>query len=259
VHITIAGILSAAPLWCAEDTVSTYSRGRVERFFDVTTSAVVAILISGVLLRLLSLGWRRAMWQKLCLGALLAISLAVMLILTTKVLIAVPAITPVLAATIPPPTPYRFAPAALLALLLTAVVAYRWSKQPVAGLAPAAATWRCDADRYYHERLAVLLLLAGVGLVECIDVARGMYASPWADWFAIVYAIIEPMGALSLALVLLAAQGVFSGWSKRREAVAVEPSRLPPVLFLLVWAALLAIVLCSAPIFAAWGFAVWLK
>ena len=68
VHITIAGIMSAAPLWCAEDTVSTYSRDRVLSFFDLTTAGIIAVLVSWALLRLLALCWRRAIWPRICLA-----------------------------------------------------------------------------------------------------------------------------------------------------------------------------------------------
>jgi hypothetical protein len=261
VHITVAGIMSAAPLWCAEDTVSTYSRDRVLGFVDVTTSGVLAVLASCALLRLLALCWRRAMWPRICLGAMLAVSLAIMLRLTaTVVLIEVPRITPVLAANIPAPTPYRWTPAIALTLLLTAVVAYRWSKLSAAGLVAGGVTWRRSENRYCHEWLVLLFLLAGVGLAECIKVLCGMFAFGWWPiWEVLPYLVTEPMGALSLALILLAAQGVFSSWSKRRDAVAPQPAGLRPGLFLLVWTALLMIVLCAAPVFAAWGFALWLR
>lgn len=253
--------MSAAPLWCAEDTVSTYSRDHVLGFVDLTTTGVLAILASCALLRLVALCWRRAMWPRICLGTMLAVGLAMMLRLTARiVLIEVPRITPVLAANIPAPTPYRWTPAIALALLLTAVVAYRWSKLPAAELAANNVTWRRDENRYFHERFVLLLLLAAVGLAECIKVLCGMFAFGWWPiWEVLPYLVAEPMGALSLALILLAAQGVFSGRSKHRDAVAAQPAELRPGLFLLVWTALLMIVLCTAPVFAAWGFGLWLR
>ena len=182
-------------------------------------------------------------------GAMLAVSLAIMLRITARVvLIEVPRITPVLAANIPAPAPYRWTPAIALALLLTAVVAYRWSKLPAVGLVADGVSWRRDESRYYHERFVLLLLLAGVGLAECINVLWGMFAffRWWPFWEVLPYLVTEPMGALSLALILLAAQGVFSGRSKRRDAVSTQPAGLRPGLFLLVWTGLLMIVLCGA-------------
>ena len=88
--------------------------------------------------------------------------------------------------------------------------------------------------------VCLLLLLAAVGLAECISLLCGMFAFGWwSVWEVLPYFVMEPMGALSLALVLLAVQGVFSGRSKHRDAVTAQPAGLRPGLFLLVWTALI--------------------
>jgi hypothetical protein len=265
VHVTIAGIMAAAPLWCAEDAVTTYSHQRAVQFFDVTTAGVLAILASCALLWLFALRWREGGRRRAGLGILLAASLAVMLALTLRIaLVEVPGVTPILAANINVPTAWRLVPSVLLVLLLTTVVAARWSKLSAFGPATTAATWRRDDGCYYHERLIIPLFLGGAGLamgitdVCGIAAAMSFFSNP-PGWLAVGYVMMMPSGSLWVAMLLLAVQAVLSAWRNRREPFVAEPLRLSPGLFLLLWVALLAVIVCSAPIFAAWGLALWLR
>ena len=80
----------------------------------------------------------------------------------------------------------------------------------------------------------------------------------WMNWeFASL--VLMPEGCLSLAIMLLAVESIFSGRPKDAGATSIPPSRLAPGLFLLNWSMLLAIVLFAAPILGAWGFALCLN
>ncbi len=255
VHITINGIQNAWPLKFSADTMAAYSPARISRFFDITTMGVVSVLASCGLLRLLSLWWRRGGPMRTCLGLLLVASLIATILLAGRIaLVEVPGVTPVLAATIFMPTPHQLVAAAVLVLALVSAVAHRWSEPPSAESAAGGVSWRRDEERYHHERRLLLLLLGGILLTNCVVMGIELFRM-FAFWFLIE----SPVACLSLALAILAMQGVFLGWSKRSATIVPPLPRLSPALFLVIWSSLLTIVVCSAPILGAWGFALWLK
>jgi hypothetical protein len=267
VHITIVDMQMSFPLWLTRDVTAASSAARLARFLDVTTAGVVSILVSGVMLRLVALRWRQGGPARTCLGVLLAASLCVMVVLAgVVVLVEVPTVAPVFAANIPLPTPYQLGAGVVLVLLLASTVACRWSAQ-TANSATGIPTWHCDQTRYHHENRLLLWLLGSVALTQCAIVGIGLVrqfglfaaASPLfaaiPPWSALGYLVEDPLYCLSLAVVLLAVQGVAPRWSRVADAAAAAQPRLAPGLFLLIWCVILIIIACSAPILAAWGFA----
>jgi len=144
-------------------------------------------------------------------------------------------------------------------MLLATAIARRWSEPPLAETAARRVAWRRDERRYYHERSAPLLFLGSIALAKCIALGQDIY--PWvSEWSNIhLYFFSLPEASLSLVLVLLAVQVVISRWRKRSDVSAMEQPRLTPALFLTLWFALLAIIVCSAPILGAWRFASFLR
>jgi len=223
--------------------------------------------VSCVLLRLLSLWWWRGALWRACWGVLLAASLATTIVLSVRIaLVEVPDITPALAADIHMPRLHQLVAAAVLVLLLVSAAARRWSEPPPVGSAVGNWSWRRDEGRYYHERRILLLPLAGVMLI--LLVREGLMTSWWiinscsrgllGDLEAIRYWLVglfeSPQICLSLALIVLAVQSAFPGWSKCPDANRMDPPRLAPGLFLLIWSVLLAIVVFGVPILGAWDF-----
>ena len=260
VHLTIVCILSAQPLKFEPDVVLAASRMRITQFYDITSAGVGFVLLSCVLLRLLSCRWRPAGWKKVCVGVSCATSLAVMVLLAARIVVVeIPTITPVLAAHIYMPPPLQLAAVSVLVLFLATLVACRWLQPPLARIAPEDTAWRRDVRRYYHERRLLQLFLGGIALAFLVVAGRGVYGFGMSKWYSFGYIFTMPMETLSLALVLLAMQGLFSGWSEHPESVAVEQPRWTPARFLLVWSATLTIIVCAAPILGAWGLAFWLK
>jgi hypothetical protein len=196
---------------------------------------------------------------------LLAASLAVMVLLTGRIaLVEFPAIAPIFADNILVPRPYQFVAAAVLVLLLVSVIARRWPEPPPVVSSAGGGSWRRDEGRYHHERRILVWLLAAVALAEGRGLILAIFEQwnwrpNWFSWETLDCFFDSSVGCLSLALIILAVQGMFSGWSKRPDAVATARSRLAPMLFLLVWSVMLTIVVCGAPILGAWGFALWLR
>jgi hypothetical protein len=182
-----------------------------------------------------------------------------MIVLAGRIaLVEIPRISPILADHISVPRPHRLILGAALVLLLVTAAARRWSEPSPAGSATGSEPWRRDESRYYRERPFLVVLVAAVALApwprEVLDF------SDW-EWMRCVAAslIMMPEGCLSLALMLLAVQSVFSKRPNDAGATSIAPSRLAPGLFLLNWSMLLAIVLFAAPILGAWGFALCLN
>jgi hypothetical protein len=261
VHVSIAGILSAQPLRYASEFVAAGSSTRVCLFYDIASAGVVALLVSCILLWQLSRHWRSARWRRICLGGLLAASFVTMILLTARIaLVEIPTISPIMAACIRVPTPLHLTGAIVLMVLLASAVARRWSEPSPAALGRAA--WRRDEERYYHERLILLLPLGGIVLAQSILCKQAAYLwcrKYYSDWCAVGVFFEGPVACLSLALVMLTVQTAFRGWSKRSAVLATFQPRLTPALFLLTWLVLLIIIVCSAPILGSWCFAAFLR
>ena len=259
VHITIVGILSAQPLQFESDVVMAASRTRTDQCYGITTAGAISLLVSCILLWQLSVRWRASGWQRMCVGAMLAASLTVMGLLTARIVVVeIPTISPIMTANIRVPTSLQLGAAILLVMLLATAIARRWSEPPLAETAAGRMAWRRDERRYYHERCALLLFLGSIALAKCIALGQDVY--PWlSGWSDILYFFYLPEASLSLVLVLLAVQVVVSRWRKRSDAIAAEQPRLTPTLFVTLWFAILAIIVCSAPILSAWRFAAFLR
>ena len=266
VHITIVGHPSglAAPVW--PDHLATYGPVRTAWFFDVTTAGVVSVVVSCGLLRLLSLRWWPAGRRRIYLGVLLAASLTITILLAGRIaLVEVPGIAPVFVANTPIPGPHRLVLGAVLALLLISAAARRWSGPPSVGFAAGSEPWRRDEQRYYHERCSLVYLLAGVIMAQLVGTSLDSYTAwgwtgsylGWMNWPSAFYWIMTPHGCLSLAIIVLAVQSMFSARSKCSDAATVGWPRLAPGLYLLTWFSLLTIVVFGVPILAAWGFVLW--
>ncbi|MEN6407649.1 MAG: hypothetical protein ABFC77_14410 [Thermoguttaceae bacterium] len=259
VHITIAGIEMSQPLQFSSESLAVYDTGRLVHFFDVTTAGVASVLVSLVLVRLLAWGWPRGRRWRAGLTAMLVASVVVTGAFSMKIaLIEVPDITPALASRIPAPNLHEIMAAAALALLLVGSVARRWSTPPQIACVPKTAGWRCNEHRYYHERRLLLLPLAVISLLMAAYVGRTTWTIMigcvrwWETLGWTVAGVVgSPEACLCLALGILAVQCARS----RNVAAQTEPPPLSPVIFLLVGAALLAILVLGVPILGAWGFA----
>jgi hypothetical protein len=180
-------------------------------------------------------------------------------------LVEIPRISPIMAAQITVPNFGLLAIAAVLVLLLVTAAARRWSEPPPAVSPAASISWRRDEHRYYHERRLVIALVAVVTFLPVLaglaDSWRMMSIWPTGTWECIqgeLACLVEfPEACLSLVLVFLALQSVFSRRPQSPEVAAGDPPGLAPGLFLVNWFALLAIVVFAAPILGTWGFAYW--
>ena len=237
VHITIVGMQNAQPRQLSADTWAVWNPAQFAQFLGITTAGVVSVLVSCGLLRLLSLWWWRGRRGRTCLAVSLAASLTVLVLLASRIgLVEFPAIAPIFAANIFVPSPPQFVAAAVLTLLLVGVAARRWSEPPLAESAAAGRSWRRGETRYHHESQLLLLLLGGLALTQCVVTGielvwqLGAYNPLGVTfaWLAVAYLVDSPVGCLSLALTILAGQGVFSGWSKRPDTVATDQPRLAP-------------------------------
>jgi len=243
VHMAIAGMTLASPLALAPDVLATYGSARIAWFFDVTTAGVVSVVVSCGLLRLLSFRWWRGGRQRIYAGVLLAASLAITILLAGRiVLVEVPGISPILAANIVMPTPSQLTIAAVLTLMFVSAAARRWSEPPSNGFAIGSGFWRREEQRYYHEHRILVFLLAGVLLAQLVGISLDL-AFNWEwmgmGWCSAFYWLETPQGYLSLALIFLAVESVFSGRSECAGTAPAERPRLAPGLFLLIWSALL--------------------
>jgi hypothetical protein len=259
VHATTVCILSAQPTKFVTDSLGAFNPKRILLFCNLTTVGVVSLLVSCVLLRLLSLHWRSARWQRFALGILLAASLAVTVLLAVRIaFVEIPIVSPLLAAHISIPSPPRLTAAAALVLIVATVIARRWSELP-AEHSSQSMPWRRDEGRYHHERRWLAAILGGAAIASLVVMALRHTSSPIRDWDELAYLFMIPMNCLTIALVLVAVVSVFSACFRRSDSTAVQPPRLAPGLFLLVWSTLCTIVVCSAPILGAWGLAFWIR
>ena len=263
VHVSVVAMLSAQSLQFEPDVVFAASRIRIAQFFDITTAGAISLLVSCILVWQLSVWWRSAGRRRLYLGALLAASLTVMLLLTARIIVVeIPAISPIMAANIPLPTPSQLAAAVVLVAMLATAVARRWSELPCVGSVRTISPWRRDEWRYYHEGRVLILFLGGIALAECVVLGQQLitFFHGWTyDRYVIGCLLWSPIECLSLVLVLLAAHVAIFGRSKRSGGIATEQPRLTPGLFLVVWFSAFMIVACSAPILSAWHFAAFLR
>ncbi len=268
VHITIAGIQASFPARFSADVLATSDPKQLVWFVRITTLGVAAILVSCGLLRLVSVRWWQGVQQRVCLGAIFGVSLAITIVLAGRiVLVEVPSITPILAAQTYMPSLHRLVGGAVLALLLVSTGARKWSTPPLAEPAIGSESWRRDESRYYHERRLVALLLAGVVSTSFILAMKGLLflyfrlpVDSWSDWSnMIVWCCGSWIGCLTLVLVALAARSFFSGRSDYSDAISIDQPRLSIGLFSLVWMGLLTIVVLAVPVLAAWGFALCLR
>ena len=105
------------------------------------------------------------------------------------------------------------------------------------------------------------LLLAGVMSISFLIGLKDLYVMFWWPSYnlmgilsdVIVYYLGSSVGGLSLALVIVALQSVFSPRSP--EATTIDRPRLAIGLFSLLWVTLMIVVVSAVPILAAWGFA----
>jgi hypothetical protein len=257
VHITIVGILLAQPLKFESDVVFAAGRVRVAQFYNIASTGVASVFVTGILLWQLSTCWRLARWRRVCVGTLFAASLIAMVLLTTRIIaVEIPTTSPIMTANINMPAVPQLAAAVILVAGLAAAIARRWSEPPGAGLSDA--VWRRDEWGYYHERRPLVFLLGGIAMAKFVTLQRELFSvGGWRmlDWRDNFYLMSSPVPALSLVLVLVASQVVFSRWMKRSDTAAAEQPRLTPALFLTVWLVLVVMIVCIAPILGAWHFA----
>jgi hypothetical protein len=271
VHMTLAEIELSWPLQVHFENLAASSNPRdIAGLLHIATAGVVAVLFSCVLLRLLSLRWRRGGWQRFCLGALTMAGLAASGAAAARIALAdVPRITPMLAASISLPRPHQIVGGVVLVAVLVTAAAYRWSKSALEPCAVGGVTRRRAEDRYYHERRFTAVLLAcvvGLNLMLFLiplalsgPFSANVYAEIGARVHEIVSILATGEGCLSFAVIVLAIQSVYYGRSNSPAAAVPDQPRLSIGLFSLLWFALLIIVLSAVPILAAWGFALCLS
>jgi hypothetical protein len=236
-----------------------FSPRRIALFGHITTIGGAVLLLDCALLWAVSRRWRSAGWQRLCLGGLLAASLAATVALVIRIaVVEIPTITPIMAANIRMPTTCRLVAAAALVFLAANAIARRCSQSP-AVTTSAAPSWRRDEYRYYHERLRLLFVTGGITLLYLVISILKSFMGVAFEWAYLGYLLYVPSECLAFALLLLAVQGIFSGWRRQQQPVAGGVLGLMPGLFLLVWSSVVTIMVCSAPILGAWGFAFWIR
>ena len=262
VHITIVGIQAAWPLKFAPDYLATYGPARIAWFFDVTTAGVVSVLVSCGLLRLLSLRW----WQ----GR------------TTKDL---PGRTtrrkpddhdpagrqdrPGRGARNYPRIRGQYPDARATPASPRCRACAAAGKRCCPPLVGAASGRLRRCERALAPRRRPILsrtphpgIPAGgrhAGTVGCVR-HWTLLAWEWSCFRWTGFGLVldyDPHGCLSLALISLAVQSMFSGRRNAPTSLRLSRPRLAPGLFLLIWLALLTIVVFGVPILAAWGFALW--
>lgn len=122
-------------------------------------------------------------------------------------------------------------------------------------------TWRARARRYYHESLPVLAMLL---LLISARILREALADTWPTtpvWrlFQIGYSVVgEPIGLLRLAVLVAILTLILRRWRAGGEAGEMEWSGFSWGRFCLVWPAMIATTVTSAPVLAGFCFALWL-
>ena len=123
--------------------------------------------------------------------------------------------------------------------------------------------------RYHHQRRLLILLLVrsrwqSAFVVVCphrcrrsVEFVRAVLVQLEGD--GACTGLNSPMGCLSLALILLAVRGMFSGWSKRPDVIAADPTAVCAGAIRPVWSAMLTILACTAPFSPHGPFCVWLR
>jgi hypothetical protein len=275
VHITIVGILSAQPLRWERDVIFYASSTRINLFYAITTAGVVSLAASCILLWQLSVWWRSFGRRLVCLGLLFVSLAATFLLLARIATVEIPTISPVLSKFFCLPTWLQWIAVVALVLGLAAAVARRWATPQSPVIAPSRATWRRNSLRYYHERRLLIVPLGVVALLSVLGAYKAVVemwiSNPirnelWGMWGKGVKAVLAlvceiacwPEICLSLAMVLIAVRVMLDVRSRRSEIAATAQPHMQPRLFLTLWLGLAAIIVCSAPLIAAWNFACYL-
>jgi len=264
VAVAIQGIEMAQPLRFAPEGVDLFPAARTARFFRECSLALPLTLINLGLTYGLATQWSRGRCPRLAWSALLVIALPISACYSIWVCtVATPRAFPIMIEAQKHVPLHVWVSALLLVLVLATVATYRLvgsAAQPSGGTD---LTWRRADGRYYHERRAVILLLA-FGIVAKVVAVLWYVAREFSsfglrlEWSYIVTECL-PNGQLLLPLIVLSVAGyavlrLGRGGLARR---ACCPTPLSASHFGAVWLALFLTAAVGIPMIAIFSFAIW--
>ena len=126
--------------------------------------------------------------------------------------------------------------------------------------------WRRHPQVYYHERRAVLLIVATgqIALLTAwlLSVLSGFtrLGVPLREVLLdyLVYVLMLPQGLFFTALLLVVVRKAVTGWRRSGEPAPTGVRELPLARFCGVWLALLLTLVLAVPAIAGLGFAAWM-
>ena len=264
VAVAIQGIEMAQPLRFAPEGVDLFPAARTARFFRECSLALPLTLINLGLTYGLATQWSRGLGRRLAWSALLVIALPISACYSIWVCtVAMPRAFPIMIEAQKHVPLHVWVSALLLILVLTTATTYRLvgsAPQPSGGTD---LTWRRADGRYYHERRAVILLLA-FGIVAKVVAVVWHVAREFSSlglrlgWPALATECLCN-GQLLLPLIVLSVAGyavlrLGRGGLARR---ACCPTPLSASHFGAVWLALFLTAAVGIPMIAIFSFAIW--
>jgi len=263
VHVSIQGIGCAEPLWLATEGFGLVSIAKMHAFFWCSLLSVGGLLVSlaliGRLARRPPEGSRHG-WVTV---GLLACSLGIAGICVTWLCTdGIRSLAPMYVQVWDPGPGHIWITASLLILTFVTAATRRivsagdtLSRDPLTD-------WRRRPQAYYHERRAVLFVMA-TGLIALLTETFLFYLK----WFGfglqavldyLGFMLILPQTLFFMALLLVAVQKAVTGWRRSDAPVPTGVPELPLARFCAVWVALLLTVVLAVPAIAGLGFAVWM-
>ena len=262
VHVAIKGIAMVQPLWLSREVLKVYGDARSEAFFRLSLLAVIFLLASLALIRQLARQWprgprRRLIWTGLLLPSL-AVTISYPIWVYTRGL---ERVAPRMAEALQMGPLHRWIFALPVLIVLVTAATWRIVGNPGDPVCDPKLNWRVRQRSYYHERLAVIMVLA-VALVMFFGeryAAIAQPGTPFSVWQETVWPLFGEYLCLQAAVLLLAVQGTLSGWFRPVDPQPAGPPELPPARFCAVWCALFVTAIFGIPAIALFSFSVWLS
>lgn len=178
VTIAIMGYDLAAPLSLAPCNPRLFAR-TIVFFSQWSLASAFVVLANFFLLGQLARQWSVGAGRRLLCAILLALGIAenAVFVLWTMAF-AYPTISPCMAETGGPISPHSWIALVVLAVIVSAVPAYRMSVERGEIAESSEISWRCSPHRYFHERRPILLLFAAaIGWIMA-DIFLEAYRNP---------------------------------------------------------------------------------
>ncbi len=266
VHVAIQGIGHAEPAWLATEGFGVVSIAKMRAFFWCSLLSVGGLLVGLALIGRLARRPPEGSRRRWVTVGLLACSLGIpgicLIWLCTD---GVRSLAPMYVQTWDPGQGHIWITASLLILTFVTAATRRivatgdtHSRDPLPN-------WRRRPQAYYHERRAVLLVVA-TGLIALLT--GGLVTVLTRFGFALQkiqeildyvgYMVFFPQNLFLAALLLVVVQKAVTGWRRSDEPVPAAVPELPPARFCAVWIALLLTLVLAVPAIAGLGFAVWM-